>query len=266
MSEIIKKLDQIEAQLQTLIEGHIAKLLPAQFNNTHLVDALMAALQADVIEQQGILTAPDVFHIRTHPQHILHQTAPEQITAEISDILYQAAEQAGVVFRYAPVVDLLPLANLDTDDIEIITAFRNETIAETHALVVEPEQDTETIPPNAFLIVDGSHIFNLDKSVINIGRRDENDLIIDDPRVSRNHAQLRATRGRYSIFDLASTGGTLVNGKAISQSVLFPRDVISIAGVPLVYAQDDAVDSGITQEYQPKPSDNDDSPTRGAML
>jgi pSer/pThr/pTyr-binding forkhead associated (FHA) protein len=66
----------------------------------------------------------------------------------------------------------------------------------------------------------------------------DNTLVIDDPRISRNHAQLRAIKGRYIIFDLNSTGGTFVNGQRTSQSVLYPGDVISLAGVPLVFGQD----------------------------
>lgn len=266
MSAITKTLNQIETRLQTLIEGKIAGLLPAQFNKAKLIDELMAALQTGIIEQQGVLTAPDIFHIRTHPQHSLQQIAPEPITHEMSGILSQAAEQAGVIFRHPPMIDLAQLASLETEEIEIITAFRGAPLGETHAIQVEPEPDIEAIPPNAFLIVNGSQIFTLDKFVINIGRRQNNDLVIDDPRVSRSHAQLRATRGRYTIFDLDSTGGTLVNGRPISQSELFPRDVISIAGVPLVYAQDNAIGADITQEYQSQPATDDEHTTRGAIL
>jgi pSer/pThr/pTyr-binding forkhead associated (FHA) protein len=66
----------------------------------------------------------------------------------------------------------------------------------------------------------------------------ENQLVIDDPRVSRNHAQLRAIKGRFVLFDLNSTGGTFVNGQRTSQTVLYPGDVISLAGVALIFGQD----------------------------
>ena len=97
---------------------------------------------------------------------------------------------------------------------------------------------TEPIPHNAFLIIHGTKVFPLDKATLDIGRRMENDLTIDDPRVSRNHAQLRAVNGRFVIFDLNSTGGTYVNSQRSHQSVLYPGDVISLAGVPLIYGQD----------------------------
>ncbi len=100
-----------------------------------------------------------------------------------------------------------------------------------------PEDDSAVIPEDAFVIMDGVKVIPLTQAVINIGRRVENTLIVDDPRVSRNHAQLRAINGRYVLFDLDSTGGTYVNEERITQSILYPGDVISLAGVTLVYGQ-----------------------------
>jgi pSer/pThr/pTyr-binding forkhead associated (FHA) protein len=106
------------------------------------------------------------------------------------------------------------------------------------------------LPQNAFLIVDGMQIFPLSQGVINIGRRQDNQLIIDDTRISRVHAQLRAIKGRYVIFDLESSGGTFVNGERIRRSTLYPGDVISLSGVPLVFGQD-LSGAGETQDYDP---------------
>ena len=99
-------------------------------------------------------------------------------------------------------------------------------------------EETDIIPLNAFFIVDGIKFYPLVKAVISIGRRLENDLVIDDPRVSRNHAQLRALEGHYVLFDLSSTGGTFVNGSRIHETILYPNDTISLGGVKLIFQQD----------------------------
>ena len=104
-------------------------------------------------------------------------------------------------------------------------------------LQAKPGDDVGTIPEDAFVIIDGIRVIPLNLAIVNIGRRIENTLVVDDPRVSRTHAQLRAINGRYIIFDLNSTGGTFVNGKRINQSVLYPGDVISLAGAELIYGQ-----------------------------
>lgn len=98
-------------------------------------------------------------------------------------------------------------------------------------------EDPVRIPEDAFVIVDGIKVIPLSQPLIRIGRRLENNLVLDDPRVSRTHAELRAINGRYVLFDLHSTGDTFVNGLKITQSVVYPGDVISLAGVNLVYGQ-----------------------------
>jgi pSer/pThr/pTyr-binding forkhead associated (FHA) protein len=100
------------------------------------------------------------------------------------------------------------------------------------------DEEIDTIPPNAFFIVDGIKFYPLVKAVINIGRRLENDLVIDDPRVSRVHAQLRAVDGHYVLCDLSSTGGTFVNGNRVSETIIYPNDIISLGGIKLSFYQD----------------------------
>lgn len=102
----------------------------------------------------------------------------------------------------------------------------------------QPEPDA-AIPQNAILIVEGIKAYPLTGSVINIGRKLENHIIIDDPRISRQHAQLRVVNGHFMLFDLNSTGGTFVNGQRTSQILLYPGDVISLAGVTLIFTEED---------------------------
>jgi pSer/pThr/pTyr-binding forkhead associated (FHA) protein len=89
----------------------------------------------------------------------------------------------------------------------------------------------------------------------------DNQLIIDDPRVSRNHAQLRAIKGRFVVFDLNSTGGTFVNGQRASQTVLYPGDVISLAGVALIFGQDNPPPRPDLKETAPLQNASVDRPT-----
>lgn len=98
-------------------------------------------------------------------------------------------------------------------------------------------EETGPIPEEAFLVVDGVKVIPLTRPVISIGRRVENTVVLDDPRVSRSHAELRAVKGRYVLYDLKSTGGSFVNGVRVTQSLLYPGDIISLAGVNVVYGQ-----------------------------
>ncbi|MFN2151650.1 MAG: FHA domain-containing protein, partial [Anaerolineales bacterium] len=127
-----------------------------------------------------------------------------------------------------------------------------KALGNTTNITNQTEIDGATFPENAFIILNGVQVYPLDQSVINIGRRSDNHVVIEDPRVSRHHAQIRAVNGRYEIFDLDSTGGTFVNRQRVNQSVLRPGDVISLAGVPLIYGQEAPNSLGKTREFIPQ--------------
>ena len=84
----------------------------------------------------------------------------------------------------------------------------------------------------AYLIVN-SEVFAISGGLTNIGRKLDNHIVLNDPRVSRNHAQIRIVDKQYILLDLNSTGGTTVNDNKVSKSVLYSGDSISLAGVTI---------------------------------
>lgn len=74
--------------------------------------------------------------------------------------------------------------------------------------------------------------------VITIGRSSENNIVVDDFKVSRVHSQLVFNDGICSIVDLNSTNGTYVNGKKINGEVrLQPNDVVRIGNTTLPWQE-----------------------------
>jgi len=100
---------------------------------------------------------------------------------------------------------------------------------------VSAEKKTQSNIPQAFLIVDGKKVIIIDKESFSIGRKKDNDIIIDNPHASRHHARIRFIDGKYVLFDLESTVGTSINGKRTQTAILKPGDVISIGGVPIIF-------------------------------
>ena len=58
----------------------------------------------------------------------------------------------------------------------------------------------------------------VDDDELVLGRRDNSDLVLPDPHVSRAHAVVRRSSGAIWLEDLGSTGGTFVNGEQITGS------------------------------------------------
>ena len=69
-----------------------------------------------------------------------------------------------------------------------------------------------------------------------LGRAPDNDIIVEDLKVSRHHAVIALTEGRYTITDLESANGTFVNGIRIREShPLIAEDVISLGDTELTF-------------------------------
>jgi hypothetical protein len=80
--------------------------------------------------------------------------------------------------------------------------------------------------------------FLLTKTLISVGRGLDNDLVIDDQRVSRHHAQITFRYGHYLLRDQRSTNGSFVNDQAIETVVLASGDRVSFGGFELVFQQE----------------------------
>ena len=81
-------------------------------------------------------------------------------------------------------------------------------------------------------------VFPVEKSEIFIGRDLSNDVVINDPEISRRHTRLFTSGGgRYMVEDLGSTNGTSVNGqRVVGPYALNHNDVLTLGErVTLVY-------------------------------
>jgi hypothetical protein len=73
---------------------------------------------------------------------------------------------------------------------------------------------------------------------LKVGRTPSNDLILEDPSASKNHAVLTFRQGRCEITDLGSMNGSSVNGQMLTANVaraLRDGDVISFGGTQFVF-------------------------------
>lgn len=104
----------------------------------------------------------------------------------------------------------------------------------------QPEgRDAPESARRAYLLVStrGSRAvqFDLGGALIGIGRASDNDVIVDDPMVSRHHCQLKLQHGAYGFTDLGSRNGSTVNGQPVSQIALGPGDVIRIGDTEIEF-------------------------------
>lgn len=95
-----------------------------------------------------------------------------------------------------------------------------------------------TIPPAWLTLLkpERGQPFLLDRSIITIGRGDGNDVVINDARVSRAHAEIRFDHGTFSVHDLVSHNGVYINGARVStMATLRDRDFVTICGYEFIF-------------------------------
>ena len=234
-------LAEIEDRLQSFLEGSLT-IFTWGNRKDQIAPLLMGALRTSLVQDAtGELLAPSLLTIYVHPHALPGWKNDLPGLDALARILQDACLEAGIHFHQPPVVRLATSYDLGKDEIRINASFpQQEVISETSAIgtPLPTASNGSSSPINAFLVINGSEIFPLELGVVNLGRRADNQIIIQDPRVSRQHAQLRAVRNHYVLFDLNSSGGTYVNGQRISQITLKPGDVISLAGVTLIYSED----------------------------
>ncbi|MBV6394729.1 MAG: hypothetical protein HFACDABA_00296 [Anaerolineales bacterium] len=237
---MITTLQQIESRIRELVEVRLPAILPGKKMAGDTIPQLAAAMHANILEKAGRRFAPHAYTLITRPDEGAHWQDPNMLEM-LCETIQTTGRESGLEFAAPPILTLATDDALSPQHIRITASHHIEPLGETSDALNEqasPDNPQQHIPENAFLILDGRKVLPISEIVINIGRRLENNIVLDDPRISRSHSQLRAIKGRYVIFDLDSTGGTYVNGQRIQQTILYPGDVISLAGITLVFGQD----------------------------
>jgi hypothetical protein len=245
-------LQRLEKHLQNLIEGNSARLFPAYDFQKALSNQLIEAMQIEIrTTPDGNMIAPNLFTVFLPAEQAeIFQDQPELLDG-LANCLVLACQDAQVRFVSEPIIKIVPNPEQDHPGIQIVGQFSLSQKEETSTLEPLGVSPGDEPTQRAFLIVDGVEIFQLDGKILRIGQNKENDLVINHPQVSQEHAQLRLVNGQYTIFDLNSTGGTFVNGVKVSQSFLSPGDVISLGGLPVVFGIENRSGLDETQEISP---------------
>jgi hypothetical protein len=86
--------------------------------------------------------------------------------------------------------------------------------------------------------------FELSAPSVTLGRDPDNDVVLEDPGVSRHHARLEQRAGKWLLADSGSANGTEVNGCAIaSRQPLKAGDRIRMGAMVVRFADSESRDS-----------------------
>jgi hypothetical protein len=274
----INHIARFEDLVQRLVEGTFARLFAGRLHPLEVANALAHALEDYAVSRPGALPlAPNHYRVALNPaDHSALLAEQPDLAADLAQHLFDLAHQAGFALPDPPTVSLAPQPDLPLHRVQVTARWlspsteaheRRSTHVPWRATAGVPGEaherpageeadgvsegtrqmplpaghamDDDQVPPTRpFLILEGQRHLALLSATVSLGRNLDNDIIVDDARVSRHHAQLRRRYERYVIYDLGSTGGTSVNGYPVQECVLEAGDVISLAGVEIIYGED----------------------------
>ena len=246
----MNRIARFEALAERLVEGTFARLFAGRLSPLEVVAHLARAMEDhQVLSADGTPLAPTHYWVYLHP-HDYEALAVERqaLEAELARDVAELAAHTGLGLVIPPVVRVLPDESTVVHEVRVDALWMSrvadveETKEGTREMAIggqEAEVGEVIAPPGRpFLILAGQRHVDLLRSVVSVGRALDNDIILEDPRVSRHHAQLRRRYGRYILYDMGSSSGTQINGYPVEECVLHSGDVVSFAGVQVIYGED----------------------------
>ncbi len=213
-------LQQFEERLERLVEGTLSKPFRSSLQPIEIGRRLTREM--DLHRRVGVhgLIAPNSFTVTLAPADVdRFANFIDALSRELADAAREHARIEGYSF-VGPV------------DVQVYegSRLRPGRFVVTAEVVEGPEEG----PYAELVLPDGSHVA-LGDGPMTLGRLPECDVVLNDPNVSRRHAEFRRTADGVVVTDLGSTNGTRVNGVPVREQQLVSGDEITVGSSTLVF-------------------------------
>ena len=206
-------LQQFEQRLERLVEGVLSKALRGGLQPVEIGRRLTREM--DLLRRVGVrgLIAPNFFVVSlSAPDATRFETFADSLARELADAARDHARDEGYVFVGPVEVEIHRVPSLHEG---------------RFAIAAEVREGPEGLPAGSLVLPDRSRVVIGPEPVV-IGRLPECRVVLNDPNVSRRHAEIRRQGSDFVIADLRSTNGTRVNGMPVRERTLVDGDEISV--------------------------------------
>lgn len=233
-----KPLTQLEGRLERLVEGVFTSIFGRRVQPHDIALQLARSMEDNARyspDDAPHPVAPDLYIIRFHPETMKQWNAQPTLTESLSDGLSDYAAQCGYSLHSRPTIRIVEDANLEKGAVSVRAKHTKASENSTQSMqpIRAENQNGLSNPPQ--IIINGNRIITLQEPFVSIGRSDQNQIVLDDPSVSRQHIQLRRRFGSFTLFDVNSKGGTYVNNIRVLEHQLQSGDVIRLGNTQIVY-------------------------------
>ena len=226
-------LQRFERRIEDMVNRPFARAFKAEVQPVEIASALQRECDdRAAIVARGRTMVPNAFTVALGPHdHERLSVYAEALGQELAAMVREHAEEQRYVF-------IGPVTVTFERDEELATGrFQVRSAAEAGATAAEsntgvPAATTGTGVP---WVEVGSTTYALARAVTRIGRGSDTDLRIDDPGISRNHAELRRSGGDVMVVDLGSTNGVVVDGQPVGEQRLKDGARVQLGSTTMIF-------------------------------
>jgi Protein of unknown function (DUF3662)/FHA domain len=250
-------LKNVESTIANLLEGAFGRVFRAEVRPMELARKLAREMDAHRTFSVSRVYVPNEYSVWLSPDdRARYEGVEQEVIDELSAYLLEHARREDVILASNPVIVfhtderlelgefgiqarlVRPEVHSGQDEPRIEQDEHGQTmIYSTSARVGGPVEEAQARrqPPRALLAVGGRRIL-VPPGGGTIGRSRECDIVLEDPGISRRHAELRPSGDGFAIQDLGSTNGVLVNGEALHGArPLQAGDLIELGSTEVVF-------------------------------
>ncbi|MDE3112641.1 MAG: FHA domain-containing protein [Chloroflexota bacterium] len=248
-------MDRVERVASQILEGWTARIFRTRLQPVQLAKRLIRAMESHQTISLQKTFVPNSYVVSLSPADFAQfEPYRRSLERDLAEALLGAARERSFTLLAFPSVEIERDDDLARGDVRVSCALVDASgdevapgapelgsVAAGHTMVLDRDALLRERPraPKAFLEVPQERRrIALGAEPLTIGRDVENDLVLDDRRVSRRHAEIRLRLGRYTLYDLQSTNGTFVNGRRVAEVVLSDGDRVTIGGSEVVVQQE----------------------------
>ena len=202
-----------ERRLERMVEGAFARAFKSGLRPVELGRRLVREMDDNrSVGVRGGTVVPNAFTVALSASDLEQfEGVQDSLCRELGDAAREHARDEGYGFMGPVEVELVVDDGLHTGAYQITGRMAEGEGGAGAGSIVLPSGDR----------------FSLTESIITVGRHPDSNLVLADPNVSRNHAELQPRGSGYIVIDLGSTNGTRVNGVRIGEQQLADGDEIA---------------------------------------
>jgi hypothetical protein len=239
-------LRNLEAKLAGLVEGTFSRAFKSEVRPVEIARKLAREMDQHRVQSLSRTYAPNEYAVWLSPDdRAQFEGYEDELKRELSGYLLEHARRERVSLVTRPVLEFRTDDRLRLGEFGIQARLVRpaEEVAQDqpsqgdqgHTMVytvsdrlAEPLREPDHRRGTARLLVDGRNELLGSRGAV-LGRSREADIVVEDPNVSRRHAEVRPSGGSWIVRDLGSTNGVKVNGRRIQGPQSLKRgDVIEL--------------------------------------